>query len=819
MNPMDVSEAVRILYMEDDRGLARLFQKRMQRLGYSVDIADDGESGLRQYESAPYQLLVVDHHMPSHSGLEVIRVLASRDTMPPTIMVTGAGDERLAVEALKLGATDYIIKDPEGRYLELLPALIERILHQQRLLTEKLHAEQALRESEERHKELAELLPQFVYEIDNQGRFSFINRSGLELVQFTPEDIAEGLNVGEVWISDGAEDVRDHLERVFQGERLSGRQLWLMRKDGTSLPVVAYSSPITRNGRVIGVRGVAIDITEVKKTQRDLLMAREELERRVAERTAALATSNENLRREIMERTRAEVALMRNNKLLRSISRAQSEYITHQDKSSLFQGILSDMLDLTDSQYGFIGEVLHDDSGVPFLRTPAVAHRGANAAVRSFIEKYGAGELDFTNLETLFGLAIRSGGAVISNDPARETLSGGLPPDHPPLDSFLGLPFFSGETLIGMIGVANRVGGYDQTLISFLEPYLATCGHLVEAYRNDRRRIRAEEALKAGERRYRAVVEDQTELIYRALPDGTLTFANEALCRYCGCGRSGLLEENLFSIFPEKGRRVSSGGEAGFTAENPVFVEEHTTKLDSGEIRWLQWTDRAIFDDQGTLQEIQSVGRDITKQKSAEENLRQSLDMLQQVLNGVTNALSSALEMRDPYTAGHQQRVAHLACIIAADMGVSSDRIAGIRVAGTLHDIGKINVPSEILTKPGRLTDLEFALIKTHSQAGHDILKDIRFPWPVAEIVLQHHERMDGSGYPYGLEGSAILLEARIVAIADVVESMASHRPYRPARGLDEAVEEIWNFRGTRYDPDAVDACMRVVRDQPFSFD
>ena len=178
--------------------------------------------------------------------------------------------------------------------------------------------------------------------------------------------------------------------------------------------------------------------------------------------------------------------------------------------------------------------------------------------------------------------------------------------------------------------------------------------------------------------------------------------------------------------------------------------------------------------------------------------------------------MGNALEKKDPYTAGHQKKVVRLAVAIAEELQLSKGQIEGITVASNLHDIGKINVPSEIWSKPGKLSDLEFAMIKTHCQAGFEIVKEIEFPWPVAEVLLQHHERMDGSGYPRGLTGDQLLLEARIMAVADVVEAMASHRPYRPALGIDTALEEISKNRGILYDPDVVDACLRVFRKNGF---
>jgi len=215
---------------------------------------------------------------------------------------------------------------------------------------------------------------------------------------------------------------------------------------------------------------------------------------------------------------------------------------------------------------------------------------------------------------------------------------------------------------------------------------------------------------------------------------------------------------------------------------------------------------------------IEEVNRKLeTRVQKQIQELQDSYLQLQKTLNGTVLALSSAVDRRDPYTAGHQHRVSRLACAIAKEMGLSDDQIEGIRVAGILHDIGKIGVPAEILAKPGKISEAEFGVIKSHAETGYDILKTIDFPWPVAQIVLQHQERLDGNGYPQGLSGENILLEARIIGVADVVEAMATHRPYRPALGIDVALDEIQKRRGIAYDAYAVDACLELFKSKKFS--
>jgi putative two-component system response regulator len=207
------------------------------------------------------------------------------------------------------------------------------------------------------------------------------------------------------------------------------------------------------------------------------------------------------------------------------------------------------------------------------------------------------------------------------------------------------------------------------------------------------------------------------------------------------------------------------------------------------------------------------------ERQRAEEELRHSYEKLQRALEGTVYTLVAATEMRDPYTAGHQRRVAQLACAIANEMGLPEEQIEGIRMAALIHDMGKITVPAEILSKPTPLSDHERGLIKNHAQVGHDVSKGMDFPWPLAQIILQHHERLDGSGYPQGLSGEEIMLEARILAVADVVEAMASYRPYRPARGLDKALEEVSQNKGILYDTEVVDVCLKLFAEEKFKFE
>jgi HD-GYP domain-containing protein (c-di-GMP phosphodiesterase class II) len=218
-------------------------------------------------------------------------------------------------------------------------------------------------------------------------------------------------------------------------------------------------------------------------------------------------------------------------------------------------------------------------------------------------------------------------------------------------------------------------------------------------------------------------------------------------------------------------------------------------------------------------QVFQDIARDITAVDKTRQRLQKTLSSLNRAVCGTFRTLALALEQRDPYTAGHQERVAQLAKAIALRLGLGSKRIQGLYFAGLVHDIGKISIPAAILAKPSDLLEAEFALIREHPRIGWEILKNTEFPWPVAEVVLEHHERLNGSGYPQGLMGEEIRLEARILAVADVVEAMSSHRPYRAGHGLEAALREIEVNKGILFDVQVAEACLDLFREERFSFE
>jgi PAS domain S-box-containing protein/putative nucleotidyltransferase with HDIG domain len=310
-----------------------------------------------------------------------------------------------------------------------------------------------------------------------------------------------------------------------------------------------------------------------------------------------------------------------------------------------------------------------------------------------------------------------------------------------------------------------------------------------------------EEALRESEAKYRSIVEGAMEGIFQTNADGGYTMANMALARMLGYGSpdeflasAENLEERLYAN-PERRlefRRL-------LEAEGRVRDFETQYCRKDGHRIWVSLSVRALYDDRGSFVFYEGTVEDIS---------------MRRVMDGTTRALSSAIEIRDPYTAGHQLRVTEIATEIAREMGYADDHLKAIQIAGMLHDIGKIYVPAEFLSRPGPISTHELDVLRDHSNAGYEILKGIEFSYPIAEIVLQHHERMNGTGYPRGLAGDEIFMEARIIAVADVVESMSSHRPYRPSLGIQQALREIRKNRGSFYDGRVADVCLRLFREK-----
>jgi putative nucleotidyltransferase with HDIG domain/PAS domain S-box-containing protein len=301
---------------------------------------------------------------------------------------------------------------------------------------------------------------------------------------------------------------------------------------------------------------------------------------------------------------------------------------------------------------------------------------------------------------------------------------------------------------------------------------------------------------------------------------GRVNYLNAMAGRLLGLGLEQARQRPLARVLPLSGLdgQPVDPVPGALGAECPLRLEGLSLSAPGGEIP-VELTACIVPGEGGAASGVVMAFRDISGRRETLERLRSTVERLRQTVDATVQALVLTSEKRDPYTAGHQQRVARLAVAIADRLGMAPERLEGVRVAGLLHDLGKIYIPAEILSKPARLTPMEFGLMQTHPGVGYEILSGVPFPWPVADFVVQHHERLDGTGYPKGLAGDAVCLEARILAVADVVEAMSSHRPYRAALGLEVALDEVRKGRGVRYDEAVVDICLELFAAGGFSFE
>ncbi len=368
--------------------------------------------------------------------------------------------------------------------------------------------------------------------------------------------------------------------------------------------------------------------------------------------------------------------------------------------------------------------------------------------------------------------------------------------------------------------------------LNFLDFLPAVVTRVADEIKKEHKLKEAEEALYRSEESYRLLSESLIDVIWMTDIDLNIIYISNSVTNLLGYRPEELLNEKVFKVLtPDSVKALK------YYYENTIkdfYNSSGSTKISNPELNnaileleqihkenfniWTEVRISFMFDSKNNITGISGVTRDITGRKEALRALSESFKTLTRALEASIEAMGKTTEIRDPYTAGHQKRVGLLAYEIAKLMNLSNDQKEGVRLAGAIHDIGKIYVPAEILSKPGKISDNEFNILKTHSQVGYDILRTIDFPWPIAQIVLQHHERIDGSGYPQGLKNDDILLEAKIIGVADVVEAMASYRPYRPALGIDKALEEIMKNRDKIYDPKVVDVCYDLIMNKGFKF-
>ena len=393
--------------------------------------------------------------------------------------------------------------------------------------------------------------------------------------------------------------------------------------------------------------------------------------------------------------------------------------------------------------------------------------------------------------------------------------------------SRLSMPICLGNKAIGLLNLDDDTPGkFVKDDIKKLQPLVNAASialenaRLFEEVRKEiNERKQAEENMKNIKDELQMIMDSVPAIIFYKDTESRIIRANKTLANSLEMPIKDIVGKTTEELFPkEQAEKMRKDDREVIISGKPKrdIIQPYTTP---DGIRWLT-TDKIPYKDkEGKVTGVIGLAKDITVQRKAEQKLQQTFQKLKKTMDATIDTMSKIIEAKDPYTSGHQHRVCQLAVRIAQEMKLPEDKIEGIRIVSLIHDIGKIGLPTEILSKPTKLADIEFSLIKGHSQIGYDILKSIDFSYPIANIVLQHHENIDGSGYPNGVKDNEISIEAKILRIADVVEAMSSFRPYRPALGIDVALEEITQNRGILYDPEVVDVCLKLFKEKEFKFE
>jgi PAS domain S-box-containing protein len=524
------------------------------------------------------------------------------------------------------------------------------------------------------------------------------------------------------------------------------------------------------------------------------------------------------------ERKQAEEELHRLNRELRAISRCNEVLVREQNEQALLNDICCIICDEAGYRLAWVGYVEYDNEKT----VRPVAWSGFDDGYVANAKLSWADNAE--RAQGPGGAAIRSGETVyiqdFTTDPRmapwqKSALQRGY-------RSAIALPLKDeNANVFGVLLIYSmEINSFTLYEIRILEELASDMAFGITALRMRVERDQTEVELRESEERYRLITENTADTI--AVFDLNLnpTYISPAELKLRGYTVQEALTQTLDQrLTPDSLQRAMKMFTDQMALESSGTADPARTALmeleefcKDGSTIWVELAASFLRDNNFKPTRILTVTRDITKRKQVEERLKETLDRLRKAVETTIHVLVSALESRDPYTAGHQSRSADLARAIAKEMGLSQDKIDGLLMAGSIHDIGKLSIPAEILSKPTKLTEIEFSLIKVHSQSGYEMLKDVESPWPLAEIVYQHHERMNGSGYPRNLKGDEIIIEARIMAVADVVEAMASHRPYRAALGIETALEEIEKNKGIIYDNAVVDACLKLFREKGYQF-
>ena len=682
-------------------------------------------------------------------------------------------------------------------------------------ITERKQAEEALRESETTLRALITAPTDSVLLLDSQGIILDLNKIAAKRLGKKRDEL-----IGTLADSSLPEDVAKRRRSIISQILKTGREVRFEdERDGIWFDTVAH--PITdKDGAVGRIAIIARDITERKRAE-EALKESESRFRNIIENSKDGIIFFDGKTRKILFGNRAMAELLGCSKedlvgrSIQSLHPSEEWRSVEQEFQKHVSGQLSVSTEIPVLRND--GSVFYADISSSLIMLEGKTYFSAffrDITEHKRAEKEIAWLANFPMLNPMPIVEVDQNGQLTYTNPATQRLLPDLKKkqlEHPFLADTK--PYFVNlrkKEKIFSVREVEVSGKWYSQVITLSDPEHI---RIYAADISDRKE--AEESLRESEEKYRDLVENINDILYATDEHGIITYIAPAIESLSGYTISEIIGHSFFEFVYEDD--ISSMKDK-FQQDMSGRAEPHEYRMmtKAGDIRWVRTSSRSFFEG-GRVVGLRGVFTDITERKQAEEEIKRGYEQLQEILHSTVKALASTVEMKDQYTAGHQPRVTQLACAIAEEMGLSEDQIEGIRMAASIHDIGKIMVPAEILNKPGKLTEIQYEMIKMHPRAGYDILKGLKLPWPVAQIILQHHERQDGSGYPQGLSGEEIMVEARILAVANVVEAMNAHRPYRPAYDIKEALAEISKNRGALYDATVVDACLQLFTKKGFT--
>ena len=842
----------KILIIDDDVGLCESTRNIIELEGYSVDISHTAEDGIKKVESVFYNIILLNKKLPNAHGLVVLDKIKEISPDTEVIIFTAYAETENVIEAMNKNAFAYLHKPLEISYLK---TTLRKACEKQKLLFENRKLLQQVFDAKNDWETTFDSISDLISIHDENFNIIRCNKALGRKFNAEPKDLI-GKKCYEIFHGSDKPHPACPLARCKETSKPETEEIDDPNMGGVFL--ISSFPRFDKKGGRIGYVEICRDITEQKEFEKYERLLTDRLSKSEAKYRELFETITDGIvfvavEGRILDCNKGYLDMLGYS--IEEIRSKKYQDITPPEWHDMEEKIVRTQImergysDLYDKEY------IRKDGTVFPISIRVWVTKGANdkvngmwAIVRDITERKKIENVLQESEEQFRSTFEHAGVGIVHVAPNGQflrmnklfcdifghsedkmlklTFQDITHSDELEIDTNLANQLLDGK--IKTYTIEKRYLKEDGTVIwvnltiSIVHKPEGGPKYFICIAENITERKQMEQTLQESEQRFRTISNTANEGIIMVDNAGNISFWNKAAERIFGYSSEEAVGESLHKlVIPshlqerllEGFKRFRNTGQGPFVGRT---VELTAIKKDGTELP-IEHSISAVK----LKGKWHAVGiiRDITERKQAEEKVKQSLVKLKTAMNGTISALALTVEQRDPYTAGHQQRVSLLACAIADEMGLSEDQIEGIRMAGIVHDIGKMHIPAEILSRPGKLNENEYNIVKSHAQVGYDILKGIEFPWPVADIVHQHHESMDGSGYPSGLSNGDILMEARILCVADVVEAMASHRPYRPALGMDIALEEISEDKGVRYDSGVVDACLKVIKEKGFKFD